>query len=113
MTPAAGTDTCPNCAGGAGDSRFDRTLCACGRMHFYCQRCGNQLEPCDPVAGEEIVTFEGTYEERRVVGYCKVCRADRPAMLVSPQGIAHHVSGYSDRTDCGKDATGTRWWWRD
>lgn len=26
---------------------FSRTLCACGRMHWYCNDCGQQSDPCD------------------------------------------------------------------
>lgn len=37
---------CPEC-GGIGQS-FSRTLCACGRMHWYCNDCGAQFDACDP-----------------------------------------------------------------
>lgn len=30
------------------DQVFSRTLCACGAMHTYCGKCGEQLDDCDP-----------------------------------------------------------------
>jgi len=29
------------------DPSFDRSLCACGAMHYYGSECGNQLDCCD------------------------------------------------------------------
>ena len=35
------------CGGYAkGDHNFDRSLCACGAMHYYCNVCGSQGDPC-------------------------------------------------------------------
>lgn len=28
------------------DNHFDRSLCACGAMHFYCNDCGEVLDDC-------------------------------------------------------------------
>lgn len=25
---------------------FDRTVCGCGSMHYYCNTCGKQLDEC-------------------------------------------------------------------
>lgn len=30
-----------------GHISFDRSFCACGAMHYYCDDCGIQCEPCD------------------------------------------------------------------
>lgn len=35
------------CGVGEHEPHFDRSLCACGAMHCYCSRCGEQLDPCD------------------------------------------------------------------
>ena len=52
-------------------------------------------------------------ETRKVVRGCKVCGADpSDPWLVSPNGVAHSSSGEKDATtDCGKDASGSDWWW--
>ena len=39
-------EECPGCGGDASDSSFDRSLCACGSMHYYCANCGAQLDEC-------------------------------------------------------------------
>ena len=31
---------------------FDRSLCACGSMHTYCNDCGAQLDACNEEQGE-------------------------------------------------------------
>ena len=64
-----------------------------------------------------------TNEQRTIVGVCNRCversgRFGEPtltiddAQIVSPAGYAHAQS-YDDteRTLCGKDATGQKWWW--
>lgn len=38
---------CSEC--GSLDLVFDRTLCACGAMHYYCGSCGVQDDDCDPI----------------------------------------------------------------
>jgi hypothetical protein len=65
------------------------------------------------------VYFEDTGEEREVVGVCKRCKERsldlqvESAPIIGPRGIAHEQSWLRDeRTVCGKDATGPRWWWR-
>jgi len=30
----------------AGDHNFDRSICMCGSMHYYCNRCGGQGDEC-------------------------------------------------------------------
>ena len=63
------------------------------------------------------VYFEETGEAREVVGKCRVCfppgyRSENALVyLVSPQGLEHESAGFGE-TDCGKDATGPKWWWR-
>lgn len=52
--------------------------------------------------------------QRVVVGVCEVCDRIEPIdevllQLVSPSGLLHHAK--SERTSCGKDATGPEWWW--
>lgn len=37
------TAACPHCGGTKGFS-FDRSLCACGAMHDYCEDCGLPLD---------------------------------------------------------------------
>ena len=32
-----------------GNVSFDRTICACGSMHYYCDDCGWQTDPCDTI----------------------------------------------------------------
>lgn len=59
-----------------------------------------------------VVTFDETGEEREVVRDCKVCRSAREVYgqgVVSPTGIVH-ITEYED-TLCGKNATGSDWWW--
>jgi hypothetical protein len=63
----------------------------------------------------EIVVWEDDPTRIRVVkSWCRRCfpnGPESPVMLLSPRGVAHHVSDH-DTTDCGKDATGPDWWWR-
>jgi len=59
---------------------------------------------------------------RKVTGVCQVCRRvmaryyglplrmENP-YIVSPGGTIHS-GGEWGQTDCGRDATGTDWWWR-
>jgi hypothetical protein len=69
---------------------------------------------------EYKVFFEETGEERIVTHLCRRCKERtrfpftiREAPLVSPRGVGHDQHDvYDDRTLCGKDATGERWWWR-
>ena len=75
------------------------------------------------------VRFVETGEVRTVLGYCRSCATtdDSPigwgttrpfdwedVHIVSPSGTVHlsHWDG-CDRTACGKDATGERWWHRE
>lgn len=45
-------DRCPSCGAHAGDTNFDRSLCACGSMHDYCNGCGSAYDcPLDKVGG--------------------------------------------------------------
>jgi hypothetical protein len=53
---------------------------------------------------------------RKVLSCCRVCFGGRrvgldQVMCVSPQGVAHESDDYGV-TVCGKDGTGTDWWWR-
>jgi len=70
------------------------------------------------------VTFEETGEVRAVVGVCNRCRERSGRFgesqlqiddltLVSPAGYVHaqHYD-HNDRTLCGQDATGEKWWWK-
>lgn len=38
---------CRACGGGDGP-HFDRSICACGSMHYYCGGCGAQDDDCEP-----------------------------------------------------------------
>lgn len=38
---------CPGCGDSRGVYLFDRTLCACGRMHTICWFCGTKADACD------------------------------------------------------------------
>lgn len=61
---------------------------------------------------------------RRVRGICRVCQRFMSreygmeisvgnAGIVSPSGIAHAQHDFRhEETACGKDATGSDWWWR-
>ncbi len=61
-----------------------------------------------------IVVDVDTGAEREVVRACKVCKADPSApMVVSPAGVAHESRDYGVTPDCGHDATGPEWWWRE
>ena len=48
----------------------------------------------------------------RLCELCKVTREDHDnnKVIVSPRGMAHFGADYG-RTECGKDATGDKWWW--
>lgn len=35
------------------DHSFDRSICACGSMHYYCVDCGAQVDECEWSAGNE------------------------------------------------------------
>lgn len=35
-----------SCECGTTGMHFDRSLCACGMMHHYCDGCGIQVDPC-------------------------------------------------------------------
>jgi hypothetical protein len=35
------------CGAPADAVSFDRSICACGMMHYFCQECGRQADPCD------------------------------------------------------------------
>jgi len=62
----------------------------------------------------DLVVFNETGEERRVVRDCKICLSVASCRsccgVVSPTGIAHVSRTFGD-TFCGHDATGERWWW--
>ena len=47
--PRAGDNREEKCECGAdvGDIHFDRSICPCGSMHYYCGQCGQQIDPCD------------------------------------------------------------------
>lgn len=66
----AAQDHC-ECGADPGDINFDRSICACGSMHYFCNQCGTQAEPCsdekpsaakivppkrDPRTGEPLTT---------------------------------------------------------
>jgi len=67
-----------------------------------------------------VVFFEETSEERVVTHVCRRCleRSDFPftvreAPVVGPRGVAHNLQWKNDeRTLCGRNATGEKWWWR-
>lgn len=42
----AETWKCENCGSDDGP-HFDRSICACGSMHYYCGDCGSQDDACD------------------------------------------------------------------
>jgi hypothetical protein len=42
---SAAQDRC-ECGADPGDIHFDRSICACGSMHYFCNQCGTQAEPC-------------------------------------------------------------------
>lgn len=42
---AASVDRC-ECGAPADDIHFDRSICACGMAHYYCNQCGTQTEAC-------------------------------------------------------------------
>lgn len=42
-------DPCPSCGmgeAGTWDTHFDRSICACGSMHTYCNECGTVVDGC-------------------------------------------------------------------
>jgi hypothetical protein len=49
---------CANCGGTTG-FHFDRSLCACGSMHDYCDDCGWPLTGCDSVRDEVDQALRG------------------------------------------------------
>lgn len=38
------------------DVSFDRSLCACGSMHYYCTECGAQTDECSPASEPQTLT---------------------------------------------------------
>lgn len=64
------------------------------------------------IVAYDIVVFEDTGEERKIVRDCRRCNnpATHGLPVISPTGVAHIVAG-GERTFCGKDATGDGWWW--
>jgi hypothetical protein len=63
-----------------------------------------------------FVIFEETGERREVRRACRLCFPRgvtdvRDVSLVSPAGCAHEGADYGC-TQCGTDATGDGWWWR-
>ena len=70
--------------------------------------------PVSEIVEHEILTWEGTDRERRVVRDCRRCVVSPETYgtgVVAASGIAHIVPMYGDTTLCGKDATGPEWWW--
>lgn len=54
--------------------------------------------------------------KRMVLGLCGSCARSRDFdasdyELLSPAGTAHVQAWDSDKTLCGRDATGEQWWW--
>ena len=43
------------------DVSFDRSLCACGAMHYYCTECGAQTDECSP-DDQAVAYFEALHE---------------------------------------------------
>ena len=67
QSSAASVDRC-ECGADADDISFDRSICACGSMHYFCNQCGTQADPCadetpEPPAayGQHFIVVRGRY----------------------------------------------------
>lgn len=48
LNPAREPQSICLCSNFKGNVSFDRSICACGSMHYYCDDCGWQTDACDP-----------------------------------------------------------------
>jgi len=66
VTEAAGVTE----AGCEHDLSFDRCICSCGAMHYYCAKCGTRLGDCpdessaDTIAGVPVADLYGPAERK-------------------------------------------------
>lgn len=66
--------TCGECGGT--HLLFDRSICWCGLMHYYCGDCGEQDEACDPDKGACALCGREPATGFATIGGLRYCHGD-------------------------------------
>lgn len=101
------------CGAPADDISFDRSICACGRMHYHCRQCGAQADGCDdapePAAASQrdICTTCGAMVgvEYHPYAFCVLFKAGLdPKQVVVEAALHYDRKGWPERMKVAREA---------